>query len=356
MVPYQVYVFDPYNAPLGVLPYFKSIKCALAVNQIGAVTLVVPGYISGVGEDTRIEIYRDGALLGETQFLVTRMEVAQETPGKLITTIYGSSAMTILDWPVVDYAPGKLQSWKSGYAGNVIRQLVRENLGSMATDPARDMSTYFTVPADINDGAIVSIEAGWQRLMPTIQDLVNASYDLGVPIYFDVVKSSAGQLELKTYVGQRGTDRSTSVVLSIERKTIINPVLTFDWTNATSRIVVGGTGQELWRVVTQVVNVEQANNTPFGYIKEEFLSSTGTTIPEIQQHGYASLQAKANRVSISGQPSMTGSKLFGRDYFLGDKVAIEFLGNVALVDINAIQISVEGNKETIDIRVSGPIV
>lgn len=356
MPTYEVYLFDETNVPVRVIPEYESIDLALARDRVSAATITLPGGVTGIGEDYRLEIYRDGLLVQDTQFLVNKVRYSWKD--RLMTEIFASSAQIILDWPTITYAPGLLRSHHNDYAGNIIKDLARQNFGVDVQDAARDMSTHFSVAANANDGAIVTVDVGRARYLESIRQVASLSALGGSPLYYDVVKNTGtGKLELRTYAGQRGTDRSTEVLLSPERKTLVNPVLTQDWTNATSRAIAGGTGQELWRVEADAVNTAQVNNTPWGYIKEKFFaSSVAVTQTEAGEYADYFLEANKNKMVLRGKPVNVGSKHFGRDYFLGDKISIEFLGYVAVVDISFARIKVEKNTESVDIDVIGDVI
>lgn len=357
-VEYEIYIFEPDNTPIGLLPRFESLTYLLATNAIGSALIQIGDQYSGdIGEDYRLEIYRNGTLVGGTQFLIVRDSPELDQNGQYTTEIKAVSALGVLDWPIVNYAPGLLQSHHSDYAGNIIKQLVRENIGSEADDAARDMSTNLDVQADADDGAVVTVDVGWARLWSAIQDVAAASKEEGTELFFDIIKNGSGKLELQTFSGQRGNDLSGSVVLSPERGSLITARLDRSYEKAASRAIVAGTGQELWRNVAEVANTDQTNNSPWGYIKEKLVTtSQATTTTEAIQFGEIYLAQNRNKLTLSGKPMPTGGAVYGTDYNFGDLVTMEFLGNVAVVSIDRVQVSVKDGAETIDITLRGDVV
>lgn len=355
---YELYLYEPDNTLSGVIARFEQLDYVLATNEIGTAIVTISGQYSGdIDEDYRLEIYRDGALVGDTQFFVSEYAVILDDSGQYTTKITAVSALGILDWPIVNYAPGTLESHHTDYAGNVIKQVVRQNIGNLASDAARDMSTNLDVQADADDGAAVTVDVGWTRLWAAVRDVIGASRDAGTEIIVDIVKNGSGKLELQTFSDQRGDDLSASVVLSPERGTLRTPRLDKIYAKSASRAIVGGTGQEIWRNVVEVSNVAQVNNTPFGYIKEHFVAEKrATTTTEASQYGDIYLAQNRNKMILSGKPAQSGAAVYGTDYNFGDLVTIEFLGYVAVVSIDRVKVSLRNGIEMIDISMRGDVV
>lgn len=357
MAEYELYFYTPDNVLEAVVTGYIEIHYTLIVNEISAATIVLSGQYSGnLDEDTRIEIYRDGSLVGDTQFFVIGASLKLGADGSYTTEIQAAGAMVILSWPVVNYAPGLLQSHHTDYAGNIVKQLVRQNIGSLAADSGRDMSARLAVQADTDDGAAIVLDVGWRRLLDSIKEAAALSAESGTAIYYDIVKSG-NTLELQTFAGQRGTDRSTAVVLSPERGNLTNVSLAKDYSPAASRVIVAGTGQELWRNVVEVANTAQANNSPWGYIKEHFYSTDrATTTTEAVHFGEAYLNLNANKVTLSGTPLNIGSLAYGVDYRWGDKITIEFLGYIAIVSLDRVSVRVRDGAENVEMDARGAVI
>jgi hypothetical protein len=355
MADYEVYILTPQNVLRAVVTNFSRLEYTLVVNAIHALTLELPGVVE-FEEDDRIEVYRDGALVGDTQFLAAEISTRLSAGGEYTTVVSAVGALAVLNWPVVNYAPGMLQSHQSGYAGDVIKQLARQNLGSLATDTARNMSEYLAVQDYANDGALVSVDSGWRRLLDVIKEVAGCSAENGIDLFYDVVKNASGKLELRTYTGQRGTDRSTTVLLTPERANMGDCVLTRDYSTGANRVIVGGTGQELWRVVTEVPNSAQVNSSPWGYIKEHFYTCQAETVNNAVLAGQSYLRLSANKVTLSGTPIQTPGTQYGVHYGWGDQVSIEFLGYVAVVSVDRVQVSVQDGKEDVRMEARGNIV
>lgn len=359
MADYKIYLLTPQNVPADEFTHFAGLDYTLVVNEIAALSLELPGdYAGGLGEDYRLEVYRDGALVGETQFLVTAYGPQLSAEGEFVTGIQAAGALKVLDWPVINYAPGLLQSHHSGYAGNIIKQIARQNLGSLATDPGRDLSEHLAIQANANDGAVLERDVGWRRLLDAVKEIAAASAENGIDLYYDVVKNTGtGLLELRTYTGQRGTDRSTTVVLSPELQTLASPDLKRDYNTAANRVIVAGTGQELWRNVVEVANAGQVNNSPWGYIKEHlYTTDQATTAAEAIIFGESYLRLNTNKITLSGTPMDTPAVQYGAHYGWGDKISIEFLGNVAVVSIDRVHVTVRDGEEQIQLEARGTVV
>ncbi len=355
MAEYEVYIYTPQNVLKSILTDFLSIDYTLVTNGLHALVLELPGEYE-IAEDDRFELYRDAGLVGETQFIATEELIRLGAGGEYLTVIQAAGALKVLDWPLINYAPGLLETHHSGYAGNIIKQLARQNLGTLATDTARNMTEHLAIQADANDGTVITIDMGWRRLLEAIKEVAASSAEAGTDIYYDVIKNSAGKLELRTYSGQRGTDRSATVVLSTERGNLAEPKLTRSYVNAANRAIVGGTGQEIWRNVVEVPNTAQVNNSPWGYVKEHLHTCSAETIAAAIRYGDAYLSLNANKISLTGTPVDTPGTAYGTHYGWGDKISIEFLGYVAAVRIDLVRVTVQGGKETVQLDARGMVV
>ena len=348
---YEIYIYTAAGVLSDVLEDFLSLEYTLITNDIHALRVDVGG-VYEPGEDARLEVYRDGALVGDTQFLVIGESVTYSAAGEMISTITAAGALKILDWPLVNIAPGLLKSHFNDYAGNVIKDLVRRNIGVDADDTSRDMSTRLAVQADANDGAAIELDFGWRRLWDAVRETAAASAENGTDLFFDVIKNSSDVLELRTYSGQRGTDRSASVILSYELGNLVDITRGRDYTTAASRAIVAGPGQELWRNVVEVANNDQVNNSPWGYIKEHlYATEEAKTAAAAVVYGEQYLRLNANRVTVSGRP-LTG---YGTDYNWGDLVTVEFLDEVAVVSVDRVQVTMAGGVEDVRIDLRGYI-
>lgn len=355
-VEYQLYFYTPEHSLDVVISEYVSISYTLIVNEIHAATIVMPGIYDGdLDEDTRIEIYRDGELVGDTQFFVIEFSIKLGADGSYTTEIQAAGALVVLSWPIVDYAPGRIESRQSDYAGNIIKALARQNIGSLAEDAGRDMSARLSIQADADDGAVVTVNVGWRRLLDVVREVGSLSAEAGTRIYYDIIKSGGG-LQLQTFSGQRGTDRSASVLLSPERETLANATLTKSYATAASRVIVGGAGQEIWRNVVRVANTDQANNSPWGYIKEHFYQAAhANTTAEATAVGNAYLGINVNKITLSGSPVMAGGIAYGTDYGWGDKISIEFQGFVAVVSLDRVTVDVSDGVENVLINARGEV-
>src|SRR5688572_17251100 len=138
---YAIKIYDAFGNQLAELGDFVSLDVAIAERRVGRLVLVVnPAALprSFIKEDGLIEVWRavDGApfrLFGQKNFLIRRVQRRRGS-----TTITALCCNSLLDRRIVAYAAGTAYAEKTDFADDMIKALVRENLGSAATDSARD--------------------------------------------------------------------------------------------------------------------------------------------------------------------------------------------------------------------------
>jgi len=75
-----------------------------------------------------------------------------------------------------------------------MRAIVRENLGSSATDTARDLtSAGFEVEADTGSASSLDMAFAWKNVLRTLQDVARAAWEKnGERVYFGVIPQGSG--------------------------------------------------------------------------------------------------------------------------------------------------------------------
>src|SRR5574343_782046 len=142
---YQVWLDDALGTRVTELGSLIGMSIVKGV-QSGAWSVALPGdfdlYL--IAKDQLIEFWRKPYLSLQPQLLFVgmvktiRQEENESGIGNLI--IGGPDARALLGSRIVAYPAGSAQAAKTDYADDMMKAIVRENLGSTATDTTRDLT------------------------------------------------------------------------------------------------------------------------------------------------------------------------------------------------------------------------
>ncbi len=198
--------------------------------------------------NARLEIWRSvgsGPLVLDTEtiWLLRRRRKLLTPRHERLIELRAFDLNALLGWRDVVYFSQSPQADKTGPADDLMKAVVRENLGELATDAARDLSgAAFSVAADLGLGATTPLAFSYRKVLPVLQDFSDASARQGVPILFDVVATTPRTFEFRTYRTARGADLSNRVTLSPEFGNLTDVDLDEDWTNEATYVYAAGRG------------------------------------------------------------------------------------------------------------------
>jgi hypothetical protein len=361
---YELYLDTPFGERVAVLAPL-SFSYTLATNDVGALTVELPASFDTtlVTRDSRVEVWRsvDGAtpyLEGEQHWLVRKVTTTVTAERRV--TLRAVGAADLLRRRRIAYDAGTAYTTKSGAADDVLKAFVRENLGSLV-DSNRDytaginVSSLLAVQGDAGLGATVSVAATRDRLLDTLQKVAQAATQAGKYLAFDIVWNGT-RLEFRTYVGQRGIDHRfpgglNPVILSAENGTLFEAIQDDDWTDEVTVVIAGGSGQGASRAIGTAADVARRDASPFGAI-EEFTQQTDTASSSVLASlAAAHVRAGRPRQVLEGRVQDAPGVRYGREWGWGDYVTIQVEGVNADARVEAVTVSVEGARETIDAQV-----
>jgi hypothetical protein len=349
---------------------FITADYARAENTIGAATFSVPlsywnTFFTGndVKVDTRVLVYRNlpggtPYLDMETEWLVQDGEEVQDAEGKTFINLYAVDGPWILDTRnVAYYAKTSYTEKTSTVAGNMMKAIIRENMGSLATDTARDLSTWLAVQADLGDGATLSKAFDRRQVLPTIQEICDASTKAGSYITSDVVSKTPGKLEFRTYANQRGNDhRATStspLLVGRDAKNITDFHMRFSHAGEVTYAYTGGSGDAATRPIGTGYDAVRMAVSPFRRI-ERFIDGLNTVyVSELNAEADAQVRANRPRVTVDGTIVQTPSFLYGLHFKWGDYLTLADRNRSFDIRLPAVRVQVTGGKETITAKFRG---
>jgi len=139
---------------------------------------------------------------------------------RLTATLVLNDALSLLDQRIVAYPLGTANTTKELPADNLIKEICRENLLVDGREVAN-----MRIDNDKSLAPIVKVDdIAWRSVLSVCQEIAEASFEKGVPLYFDVVADINLGMVLKTFVGQRGQDRAGVVGIGSPYRAMINSV------------------------------------------------------------------------------------------------------------------------------------
>jgi hypothetical protein len=369
---YEVTLLDAFGNRLAYIPDFFLLSYARKVNDVGNLSISMPFskyknlLYDLTGElipDRRIEVRRsiNGALPyldGETVWFVRYASDVLDD----VLTLQAEDTISLINRRIVAYAAGSSQATKTTLtaADDLIKTVIKENMGSSATDASRDLSAYISVQANLSQGQLITKSFAWQQLLSTIQAMAQDSTIRGTFIAFDIVSLGGGTngFQFRTYSGQRGTDHrfptsTKPVILDAQLGNLTEIIRTFDLQDEKTYIYVAGQGEGSDRATATASNSTRIGLSPFGRI-EGFQDARNTADSNslTGEANDALRQARAKRL-FTAKYTPTDGILYGRDFNGGDQVTCQYKGSRINCFVDTVQITFnpqDRGKEVIDLR------
>lgn len=330
---------------LDFLDDFTTAECVLAEGKIGMLTLTLPpGHnYANFRRDARVAFYRAPAaeltagssglqLVGNTVWLIVgrRRRIERADAGwREIVTIRAAHPNHLLARRVVAYDEATAQADKSGAADDLIKAYVRENF-TTATDTARNWSTttLFTVDGDVLAAPTIAKAASYRTVLTTCQEVAAAASANGTYTNFEVIGTERGPFRLRTYTGQRGTDRTATsgqqLTISMAMGEFNGVEIDEDWFDMANAVFAGGGGRQDERLTTFVSDTASIAESPYGW-SEWFQNAGGTTDATVlNDEAFRALREHRARILFSGDVRDTEFATFGEEYDWGDRVVGEY--------------------------------
>lgn len=382
-------LYSPTGVYLESVNDFVRLECTLSEMQVGALVLDIPG----IGHDAtafvrgaRIAYYRASdstlgqgryRLVGNTTWLIARRQRAVNRNYEQMIRITALHPNVLLAARVIAYDEGSAEADKTDLADDMIKAYVRENFVS-ATDATRNWaSTLFAVEADVGAAPSIVKQASYRTVLTTCQEIAAAAATAGTYTGFEVFSpTETGAYTLRTYTGQRGTDRSSTgnapLILALTKGSLNSVELDEDWAEIATAVYAGGSGKKSERLVSSpALDAALIAESPYGRI-EWFQNASGVDdTAALNDEAARGLRERRPRTLFTGDVVDTEYATFGEEYDWGDKVIGEYtdlrVAHVTQFDcrVDPVRIMVERSTdqetgqfietETLDVRLRGEL-
>lgn len=343
---------------------FIDLEYVISLHQIGACSILLPGDFDRdlLAIDNMIEIEREpdgGMMYLERAFFLRRRRRWTDNQGQRFYQIGGLDGLYLLNGPgrIIANAAGSSQASKTDQADDMMKAVVREQMGTSAAAARQWNSSHFSVQADLAAGPSITKAFAWREVLRVLQDLAGAADAAGTPVYFDVVPVEPGKFEFRTFTGQPGQDRTypngnNPIVFSEEFGNLAEPDLEEDYSDEVTYVYCGGQGEGTARTIVEVEDATRSGRSIWGR-REAWQDARQDTSTN-------GITAAANARLAEGKPKIRfGAKLldvpgsvYGKDWRWGDKVSCidEGQQHDGIVKVVRVKVDKDG-KEDIDARV-----
>lgn len=294
--------------------------------------------------DLGVSWYRDfvGVFRGQTHTTRETGEWTIDCPG----------IMSVLSWRNVAWYAGTASrsAFTAAASETIMKTLVSYNAGSNATAAngrIRDgvtsgkLSNIWTISnqADGAGGNSKSWSCAWDNLLATLQALAKA----GAGGDFDLIKTAAATFEFRWYAGQRGTDRTASVIFSLDRGNMAEPEYSYNRQAEATVAIVAGQGDGTGRVIVTRNGADYSSTNDI----EAFVDGRSySTTAALQAIGDKAMFDKRARAALGFDVLQVPNAYYGKDYFLGDLVTARYLSTSFTQKVNAVNVTFDqaGNE------------
>lgn len=353
---YEIYFYSPVGYLLTAVTNWISLKYTLSVNKPTRLSLVLPyteEMWSTLIKDIKVLVYRKGTLISDTSWFIRAFSREIDTDRREFIRIEADRANILLSQRIVEYPAGSAKASSQGKADDIMHSIVSENLGSSARD-GRALP-YFSAGTSASLGEECNKSFAKEVVQDILVDLANASASLGTRIYFDIEEVSSG-FEFKTYIGQRGTDRTTgsaTFIVGEDYNNISNASLSYSYIDMASVIYIGGQGSAEDRIMVSLSKDSVSGLTPYSRIERFFDGRNNSRVSDLIGKGLATLEKTRPQIRFKGELQDTENSRYGEDWEWGDKIKVNQFGLAFDAYINTVSINVSSQGEAIQSLVVG---
>ena len=210
-------------------------------------------------------------------------------------------------------------------------------------------TTGTTTAASAGGGSTVSIACSMQNLLETMQTVA-----VGNGGDFDMVWTAPATYTFTWYLGQRGTNRSSSVILSVATGTIAELQVIKDRLQDFTNVILGGSGESLARNMYSrpaTLNTGLSNREKFMDLRNQGAANTAANYHTIGNSAIA-LDEKRQTTYVVKLTQNAALK-YGRDYFFGDLVTINDGGTLVVQKVQGVELKFDNNgSETVNVKLN----
>ena len=358
---YTMQVFNNAGALQAVVTDFLSLAISKQLNAVDMLTFSIESQSPSfqyMDMGSIMQIWRQDVELGIANTLEFSGIIRNRIAVRDITTRYTIQAvgmLALLADRVIAYKANKpnLSKFTAQPAETILKRLFNYNIGSSATTANGRLIdgriTGMSTAATAGTGTALTLKCSMLPLLKTMQEI---AYSGGLA--YSLSYTAPATWVFTTYVGQIGTDRTANITLSIPTGTVARITQTNNLLNDFTTVIVGGNGTEEAKQFATF----PASSIPTGLALREIVvdakNQQNSTTAFLTQFGNKTLSVQQRkRVVYSVDVLQTSQMRYGRDYFFGDKIAVNW--NTAKINQFVVGVGLEFKStgdEVISVKLS----
>lgn len=357
-VNYIVEYQDRIGVHKATISSFHRLEYAKKENEIGYLYITMPNIypLNFFEIDGRIIVHRkvgglESYIEMDAVWLIRVIRTKFES-GQNVIHLVCHDGIDIVDRRIVPYAVDNAYTKKTGNADHVINEIMRENFGSLATDSARDISSYFEIQSDnANSGCPeITISFPKRKVLPTLQDICLAAFDVDETyLCFDVLYGGNGKPIFRTFENQRGDYKGKlsddKFVFSLSAGNIEYATLSYDHLEEYNMIYAGGKGTAEDKIIKTAHNPAWSGISPINR-REDWIDVSSETEPNaIWLEARKRLREAGPKVKVNGHIIQTPNSLYGVHYKYGDVCVFVHGGQELDIHLDTVHVQVSGNDD-----------
>lgn len=355
MATYEIWLATRGGALQKPLYDFVNLTASLKTNGVGFVNLTLPGTaynLSDFPHRYRLLIKRNGALLGKSAYYITGKSLQLSEGGEYILSVTAAHSNRLLSDRHIMYYAGQTQAVASAEeADNLMKRLIRYNLGANAADGNRDKAapvSVVSVASDTTEGPQISKGFARRNLLTVLQEISQAAREAGTPVYFGLIDDSGiGTPRFITKINQWGSDKSALVTVTPESGNLTGASRMIDFNEFASVAYSLGQGTGASRAIGESEDTTATNASNLLFVEKTIQANNVSGAAGLADEADSLLRSKRASSGMNGTIQETNSFLYNVHWALGDKISAEFNGETFTGLINSVAINVSDGKETI---------
>lgn len=365
---YYLRIIDTTGATVATITDFLSLQISKVINEPGLLVFNLgekSASVSSIVMNSQVEVWRQNSDIGLSwtrEFVGIIRALQWETNDVSTLRVTAPGIMWLLGTRIVAYKAGTSQrsTFSATNAERVIKRIVTYNATSSgsvsdgriraAVDGTGKLSGLYTitVQADGNTGNSITVSDAYRNVLSSIQEIETIG-----GLDFDLVKTAATTFEFRTYTPNLGSDKTASIIFSLERGNMKTPQFIDDRISESTVAIVAGQGDGSIRTVATRNGSNQGATRDF----ETYVDARNlTTTAELNAAGDQELDRSTARSKFSFQVLQVPNAYYGVHYVLGDLVAARYRGvSYSPLKVKSVAIGFDNsNAEIVDVLVETP--
>lgn len=376
---YSCYVADPFGVRLGDASSFVSLKYSRVVNDVGTATIVLPvggpkGFDTNLLRlpDGRLEIWRrlPGSsreyLDTETIWLMKKRTFDRDARGRVTVTIEADTPLCLLREPgrFANYTTAAAAATLTDQLDDMCKSFVNSNIGSGVSSArslaGADLSALISIAPDLSLAPSDTKSVAWRECLKVLREIADSSAQRGTYLAFDIVAPTPDTLQFRTYIGQRGVDHrfpngQNPVIIGSGFGNMGECSLATDWRGEITYALAAGRGDGAFRLTASSQDATRSGMSPFGY-REKFVNAPAySTVTGLSAEAQAAVRAGRPRTIFKGRILDVPDTRYGVHWGWGDYVTVQEFGQGFDARIDAVEVTIDRGKESINAWVRGDL-